>query len=550
MFKKLLVSVTLAIFLLTSVFVPVVKAQQSTWYNQGFVEWYDKVYNPDTSPGSEIFGERYTAAQVEWVIYGLGAFFINRTGVGEVILCFMRNQSAIGDILGCGPMLVGLFPPIVDAGPPANRAAADQNILTNVFSVRPISGIGYVQDKLQNLSIVKEARAQGFGFTTGASSVVAIWRVSRNIAYTLMVLVVLVIAFMIMFRVKISPQAVIGAQTALPKIVIALILITFSYAIAGFLIDLMYIVMGLLTGLLVTSGVAGQDGLIPMPNGGWIFLFNALTQRSGFELMISYWVAFAMAFWPAISSLAVGSIPGFVLAILAESLWPLVFLVMLLVSLWAGIKILILMIKTYINILLLIIVGPFYILVGAISSSGGGVSSWIRDLMSHLAVYPLVAFMFTLSLLFLAGVFGVGLQAGAELGIDTSWISTLITGLMPLNVSPDFLAGSSWDPPLTVGAGSDAFLWLVVSLGILLLIPSAAEIIKSIISKRPFSYGSAIGQTLTPMPVTVGAAAGAGFVGERLYKRTDWAGTWKEDLTKKAVDAFQKSSLNRFGTGR
>ena len=79
MFKKLLVSVTLAIFLLTSVFVPVVKAQQSTWYNQGFVEWYDKVYNPDTSPGSEIFGERYTAAQVEWVIYGLGAFFINRT---------------------------------------------------------------------------------------------------------------------------------------------------------------------------------------------------------------------------------------------------------------------------------------------------------------------------------------------------------------------------------------------------------------------------------------------------------------------------------------
>jgi len=121
---------------------------------------------------------------------------------------------------------------------------------------------------------------------------------------------------------------------------------------------------------------------------------------------------------------------------------------------------------------------------------------------------------------------------------------------MPLNVSPDFLAGSSWDPPLTVGAGSDAFLWLVVSLGILLLIPSAAEIIKSIISKRPFSYGSAIGQTLTPMPVTVGAAAGAGFVGERLYKRTDWAGTWKEDLTKKAVDAFQKSSLNRFGTGR
>jgi len=540
MLKKLLLSFLLSIFLLTSIFVPVTKAQESTWYNQGFVEWYDKVYNPNTSPGSEIFGERYTAAQVEWVIYGIGAFFINRTGVGEAVLCFMRNQTTIGDILGCGPIVLDL---LTYSDLPDNRVASNQSFLSSVFSIRPISGIGYVTDRLQHLKIVKEVKAQGFGFTTGGSSVVAIWRVSRNIAYALMVIVVLVIAFMIMFRVKISPQTVISAQTALPKVIIGLVLITFSYAIAGFLIDFMYVVMGLLTGLLVTSGVVGVG--YPDP---WGTVFNALTQRSGFDLMISYWVAFCLAFWPAVSSLAIGSIPGFITAILAGFLWPLVFLIMLLVTLWAGVKVLILMIKTYVNILLLIIIGPFQILMGTVSSSGGGFSSWIRDLLSHLAVYPLVGFMFTLAFVFLAGVFGAGLQAGAQLGLPTGWISEIIARLMPLNVSPDFLGASSWDPPLTVGTGSDGFLWLAVSLGILLLIPSAAEIIKSMISKRPFSYGSAIGQILTPMPVTMGVAAGAGFVGERLAAR--YGKDWQADLIRNTAQAVQKNALNRFGLGR
>ena len=42
----------------------------STWYKQDFGSWYSKVYG-DESPPSEIFGERYTAAQVQWIIYGL-----------------------------------------------------------------------------------------------------------------------------------------------------------------------------------------------------------------------------------------------------------------------------------------------------------------------------------------------------------------------------------------------------------------------------------------------------------------------------------------------
>ena len=42
-----------------------------------------------------------------------------------------------------------------------------------------------------------------------------------------------------------SPQTIVTIQSALPKIVVTLILVTFSYAIAGFMVDLVYVVMGL-----------------------------------------------------------------------------------------------------------------------------------------------------------------------------------------------------------------------------------------------------------------------------------------------------------------
>ena len=93
MLKKLLASILLAIFLLTTVFVSYVQAQ-STWYNPGFLEWRSKVYS---SPDAEIFGERYTAAQVNWVIYSFANFIL--TGgdptLNAAVSCFQENFSGI-----------------------------------------------------------------------------------------------------------------------------------------------------------------------------------------------------------------------------------------------------------------------------------------------------------------------------------------------------------------------------------------------------------------------------------------------------------------------
>jgi hypothetical protein len=82
----------------------------------------------------------------------------------------------------------------------------------------------------------------GYGYD-GLKPIQSMWKASRDTAFSFFVLITIIFAFMIMFRVKINPQTVVSIQSAIPKIVIALLEVTFSYAIAGFLIDLMYVVI-------------------------------------------------------------------------------------------------------------------------------------------------------------------------------------------------------------------------------------------------------------------------------------------------------------------
>ncbi len=79
--------------------------------------------------------------------------------------------------------------------------------------------------------------------TTGFAAltpVIAIWNFTKNLAYLMLTLVFLLIGLGIMLRVKLDPRTVISLQNQLPKVVIGILLITFSYAIAGVLIDCMW----------------------------------------------------------------------------------------------------------------------------------------------------------------------------------------------------------------------------------------------------------------------------------------------------------------------
>ncbi|KKU12186.1 MAG: hypothetical protein UX19_C0005G0018 [Candidatus Woesebacteria bacterium GW2011_GWA1_45_8] len=482
MFKKLLASVLIASQLLivsSFLFVTSTRAQTTSgpWYNQTFEQWATKVYDTNQSPESEIFGERYTAAQVQWVIYGLVAFF-TMAGEQEVFSCLSQMQDP-ADIVNC-----------VD-----EIQAAAQDILTQrpnrsflaIITSSPVSGVAYVKDVASRLNLVPEAMAQSPGFGFGAAApVLGLWRVVRNITYFLLVIITVVLAFMIMFRVKISPQTIVTVQSALPKIIIAIVLITFSYAIAGFLIDLMYVVIGLLAAILSTSG------LVTGNYAQWQNMFAALTEGDVFTTLALYWLWFMTALWVALFS---SGVVAALTAVLSFFIYPILMIIMGIILLIAWFKIIWLLLKTFVNILLLIVFGPIQLLLGAVYI--GGFGPWIRGLVSNLVVYPTVGFMSVLAFVFLRGAFwdweGVP-PIGAVL-------TPVLDTFMPFGAAQIF-SGGSWNPPLTFAANQTELLWLGASLVTILLIPNIANIIKGFVERRPFAYGTAIGEAFGPMAAT------------------------------------------------
>jgi len=118
------------------------------------------------------------------------------------------------------------------------------------FVQPPASGVYYAMDSLQKVGFIpKTYAAEGIGFS-GLKVYLDIWKIFRDLAYMIFVIVLIFAGFAIMFQWKIGGKTAVTLENALVKIVFAMIIINFSYAIAGFMIDLMYVVMGIIVSFL------------------------------------------------------------------------------------------------------------------------------------------------------------------------------------------------------------------------------------------------------------------------------------------------------------
>lgn len=485
MIKKIIFSFLLLVFLFSSIFARTAHAQAGggNWYDPSFTEWNSKVFE---SPDSEIFGERYTYAQVKWIFYSITAIV---TGTdSKTVSCLMNSE-----ISGCYDVIKQELSSRKDAVELSQTTLA--TTVLQQLSSSPVSGVYYFRNVAQRLNIVPEASAQeaGFGFTA-LNPILNLWRASRNITYAFFVIIVLVMAFMIMFRVKISPQTVITVQSALPKLIIALILVTFSYAIAGLVIDLMYVVMGLVVTMLISTGFLANTT-------NWSTLFSILTNgplnTGAFGLVSWYYTLFPLALvWSLVQAFSTFSATGVILSGLGLLLLPIILIVVGFILLWTALKLLWLLFSTFARIVLLIVVSPFMIALGAIVSSGG-FGSWLRSLVSQLAVYPIVATMFSLAYIFLTGsIFSIFANKGGVVDDIFNIIVDIQHKISPIDFNPELLSGSMWSPPLTAGTELTSILWLGLSFVLITMTPQVAELIKSIIQGQPFAYGTAIGQVM------------------------------------------------------
>jgi len=378
-----------------------------------------------------------------------------------------------------------------------------------VLNTPPASGIEYIAQVKDNF-LGKPAYAQGVGFQ-GLQFLLPLWRGFRNTIYVIASIIFVIVGLMIMLRVKISPQAVVTVQSAIPQLITTLILVTFSYAIAGLVIDIFNFVQALVVALLFSvKGVPLTGSLFKGFNSSgfpivsdlinWIssvftnsnFKFSNLSNPDLRDLqMLTYravpgWISLVML-GGLLGSIVLGFLLGGLGAILGSGtnwigdmagrivggaaggligglLIPI--LLCIIVAIWL-IKLYFGLLKCYVTLIFKIILAPLEIGMGAFPNAKMGFSTWILDVAANMAVFPVV------------GIF-----------------------LVLLNMIMDAVTGSSsavWAPSLLSAGGiSPAIVSAAIGLAGLALVSKLPDMVPQYIFMiKPSPWGQAIGEGLS-----------------------------------------------------
>lgn len=371
--------------------------------------------------------------------------------------------------------------------------------MISVLYTPPLHTGDYFQNLASNFGLSKKTYAQttGTGFQS-LSPLIGIWSAFRNIVYLFLVIVFVVIGLAIMLRVKIDPRTVMTIQNQIPKIIIGILAVTFSFAIAGFLIDMMwvfiYLIYGIISGISpeIAKGVAGLNpaaiqGQTAMGAAGKIadggifgiassvagsagniianmLGFSSLAISSGATAVIGALVGtFIM---PAIGTF-VGALLGAAAPSFALALSILIILLIVLIALLVALfRLWFTLLMAYVQILLAVVLAPFWIIGGIVPGSPISLTGWLKDIGANLLAFPVTIAMFMLGKVFMD-----------------------IFGTTP--------AGQSFVPPLIGNPGDPSLIGSLIGLGILLMTPNVVNLLKQMLKVPKVETG-------------IGAALGAG----------------------------------------
>lgn len=386
---------------------------------------------------------------------------------------------------------------------------AINGLIAGIYASPPASGVQYLAYLGNKLGIVQPVYAQegGIGFQA-LENVLPIWTAFRNISYVFFVFIFVFIGFAIMFRLKISPQAVVTIQLALPKIVLSLILVTFSYAIVGFMIDLMYVLNFLVTSVFKNIPLMGSWSIATFIDHPLFEAIRSAIAPGQLGLFIESLIV-SVVFFLFIPAFAL-----FFFAVIGPPGW--VFLILLaIVTVIAMLRLGWTLLKAYAMIIVGLITAPFQILLGTIPGSNA-IGNWFKNMLANIAVIPTaLTMLFLSSYLILKGIFAF-----------TGEIPEIILGLI-LGIIPG--SQGEYDPGLIaklseiVGpVGFWNYLTILIlpltGLMILWMAPKVSDMIKSYLAGKPFEYGFGIGEAVGPFATRVGVP----FIAQKYVYEGDW----------------------------
>jgi hypothetical protein len=202
--------------------------------------------------------------------------------------------------------------------------------------------------------------------------ILEIWKKVRDASLALSVVVLIILGFLIMFRFPLGPRNVVTVQNALPRIAIALILIVFSFAIAGLMVDLVKIANNLIFSFLPGVGWA---------NAGWGILGLILTILIGVGSLAGLG---ALVGGPA------GAVVGAIIGLLLLLIFAIILFIIFAIIIFK-------LTTRFVTFLLLVCFSPAIFLVGAVPNWEPFIFGWFKRATAALISIPATAFVIELA---------------------------------------------------------------------------------------------------------------------------------------------------------
>lgn len=481
--RDTLYSIFLAILLLA--ITPLFTSTTALAQNNNASQYNTPNFNPDVPRNQHTFAQ---SAMIEVV---------------SSIFCIITGIDPINPAQGCLDIdpkthKLGLRPPQKDQPQIGGLIGLIPGMFSQVYTP-PASGADYLHYLAGNFGITQPAYAAttSDGFNS-LKLLLPLWTAMRNIVYLLFVLIFVIIGLAIMLRVKIDPRTVMTLQNQIPRVIIGILLITFSYAIAGLMVDGMWlltyagintiaqadpsttnptttdcdnnttlqqrITQNLLATPLTFSGevlrqgcriIPGSAAESPLKNGlyeitwGVSYAVGAIVSdlikqffTGGVDVPpvcgwtdVLCWIGFSL-------SAALGIVIGIIAGIISLLI---VFLILFisLARLWWE------LLKSYVMILIYVITAPVFILLGLLPGRPLGFEKWFRRMLAHLLVFPAV-----IILLMFASIMAKAFSDAATATPNTNFV-----------------------PPLIGQPNMSSFGWLI-AFAIILMTPSLLEFFK------------------------------------------------------------------------
>ena len=309
---------------------------------------------------------------------------------------------------------------------------------------------------------------------------------------------------MMMFRVNISAKTAITIQLALPKLIATLLMITFSYAIVGLLVDLMYVIFYVFISLLVSQKLILADGILVTAASGQAGALMSFLVNGLFSLPASaIGVLNLILGGPSVLSTAIGMI----------GLGPLGLIIGIIVFIAVAVSYFRLfwkLLSAILSVIVSLIIAPLILLGNALPGSDT-FGTWVRNIFANLSVFPITMILLTFSyILMVQPLVGIGgpTDPNADIAIENNFWE-YVFGVKNLNPGGYFMYVPFISPPLAIfgealgaapGANfaSNAPDAMLALFGVALLLMSSkyVDMVRDALKVPAFKYGGALEEAL------------------------------------------------------